>query len=188
MPRAPLAAAVLLLAVGTGRAGGDHEMLAAEQELKIDEGPPAGSRARLRGAPARGDRAHRPRPAGDPRGDPGLQGSRSRARAGAESDEEEAGALRGRRRLGPASMRDGERRPLPLLLGAVRPPGHERPQPLPRRRRFLREDLERGGRRRKAPSCARRTPRGSPSGARGGRRAGVCTEPAKRASTGRAPR
>ena len=35
MPRAPLAAAVLLLAVGTGRAGGDHEMLAAEQELKI---------------------------------------------------------------------------------------------------------------------------------------------------------
>jgi hypothetical protein len=35
MPRAPLAAAVLLLAVGTARAGGDHEMLAAEQELKI---------------------------------------------------------------------------------------------------------------------------------------------------------
>src|SRR3989442_14879039 len=34
MPRAPLAA-VLLLAVGTARAGGDHEMLAAEQELKI---------------------------------------------------------------------------------------------------------------------------------------------------------
>ena len=35
MTRAPLAAAVLLLAVGTARAGGDHEMLAAEQELKI---------------------------------------------------------------------------------------------------------------------------------------------------------
>ena len=35
MPRAPLAAAVLLLAVGTARAGGDHEMLAAEQGLKI---------------------------------------------------------------------------------------------------------------------------------------------------------
>jgi hypothetical protein len=35
MPRAPLAAAVLLLAVGTARAGGGHEMLAAEQELKI---------------------------------------------------------------------------------------------------------------------------------------------------------
>ena len=35
MPRAPLAAAVVLLAVGTARAGGDHEMLAAEQELKI---------------------------------------------------------------------------------------------------------------------------------------------------------
>jgi hypothetical protein len=31
----PLAAAVLLLAVGTARAGGGHEMLAAEQELKI---------------------------------------------------------------------------------------------------------------------------------------------------------
>ncbi|HUE31038.1 MAG TPA: hypothetical protein VMR79_09175 [Verrucomicrobiae bacterium] len=35
MTRAPLAAAVLLLAFGTSRAGGDHEMLAAEQELKI---------------------------------------------------------------------------------------------------------------------------------------------------------
>ena len=35
MTRAPLAAAALLLAVGTARAGGDHEMLAAEQELKI---------------------------------------------------------------------------------------------------------------------------------------------------------
>ena len=35
MTRAPRAAAVLLLAVGTARAGGDHEMLAAEQELKI---------------------------------------------------------------------------------------------------------------------------------------------------------
>jgi len=35
MPRAPLAAAVLLVAAGTARAGGDHEMLAAEQELKI---------------------------------------------------------------------------------------------------------------------------------------------------------
>ena len=31
----PLAAAALLLAVGTARAGGEHEMLAAEQELKI---------------------------------------------------------------------------------------------------------------------------------------------------------
>jgi len=35
MTRVPLAAAVLLLAVGTARAGGGHEMLAAEQELKI---------------------------------------------------------------------------------------------------------------------------------------------------------
>ena len=35
MTRAPIAAAVLLLTVGTARAGGDHEMLAAEQELKI---------------------------------------------------------------------------------------------------------------------------------------------------------
>src|SRR5437762_3766416 len=34
MPRAPLAAAVVHLAVGTAGAGGDHEMLAAEQELK----------------------------------------------------------------------------------------------------------------------------------------------------------
>jgi hypothetical protein len=35
MTRAPIAVAVLLLGVGTVRAGGDHEMLAAEQELKI---------------------------------------------------------------------------------------------------------------------------------------------------------
>jgi len=33
--RAPLAAAVLLLAAGAARAGGEHEMLAAQQELKI---------------------------------------------------------------------------------------------------------------------------------------------------------
>jgi hypothetical protein len=35
MTRAPLAAAVLRLAVVPARAGGDHEMLAAEQELEI---------------------------------------------------------------------------------------------------------------------------------------------------------
>ena len=123
MPRASLAAAVLLLAVGTARAGGDHEMLAAEQELKI-------ARDHLQAAePAYEGHRH----AAIEHIDRALQeireaiqvsrGPRSRARAGAESAEEEAGALRGRRRLGPASMRDGERRPLPLLLGAVRPPG-----------------------------------------------------------------
>src|SRR5207249_1795210 len=100
MPRAPLAAAVLLLAVGTARAGGDHEMLAAEQELKIARDHLQAADPAYEGPPARGDRAHRPGPAGDPRGDPGRQGSRSRARARAEGDEEEAGALRGRRRLG----------------------------------------------------------------------------------------
>src|SRR5438477_7102169 len=103
MTRAPLAAAVLLLAVGTARRRGprDARRRAGAQD---SEGSSAGGRPRLRGAPARGDRAHRPGPAGDPRGDPGLQGSRSRARAGAEG-EEEAGALRGRRRLGPAAGR-----------------------------------------------------------------------------------
>jgi hypothetical protein len=35
MKRAPIAAAVVLLVAGTARAGGDHEMLAAQQELKI---------------------------------------------------------------------------------------------------------------------------------------------------------
>ncbi len=35
MTRAPFAAALLLLAAGTARGGGDHEMLAAQQELKI---------------------------------------------------------------------------------------------------------------------------------------------------------
>ena len=43
----PLAAAVLLLAVGTARAGGDHEMLAAEQELKIARDHLQGGRPRL---------------------------------------------------------------------------------------------------------------------------------------------
>src|SRR5881397_927370 len=35
MTRAAIAATVLLLGAGTARAGGAHEMLAAEQELKI---------------------------------------------------------------------------------------------------------------------------------------------------------
>src|SRR6266404_5486238 len=48
---------------------------------------------------------------------------------------------------------------------------HERPQPLPRRRRLFRDDLERGGRRREAPSW----PTGA--GARGGAARGLVRSP-----------